>query len=169
MEKKNKADQPAVSNWTMEVVASIAIMLIGIMVVIDSQRMGGATWTSDGPGSGYFPFFVGLIITVASAAVLVQTLIKNRADLGSFISTEKLRSVSSVLLPTILYVAVIKLLGIYVSSTIFIAGFMWWFGKYGWLKIIPVSVSINILFFLTFEKWFLIPLPKGPLEKLFGY
>lgn len=153
----------------MEVCTSIILIIIGILVVIDSKRMGGATWTSDGPGAGYFPFYLGLIISIASAIVLVQTLIKKKSELGNFISKENLRSVLSVLLPTILYVAGIKLIGIYVASTIFMAAFMWWFGKYGWLKILPVSVGVSIVFFMTFEKWFLIPLPKGPLEKLFGY
>jgi hypothetical protein len=31
-----------------------------------------------------------------------------------------------------------------------------------------VSVAVPVAFFLVFERWFLVPLPKGPLENLLG-
>jgi hypothetical protein len=31
-----------------------------------------------------------------------------------------------------------------------------------------VSAGAVAVFFLIFEKWFLVPLPKGPLERLLG-
>ena len=37
-----------------------------IVVLVASYRL-GAGWTSDGPGSGYFPFYIGLIISVSAA------------------------------------------------------------------------------------------------------
>jgi p-aminobenzoyl-glutamate transporter AbgT len=36
-------------------------------------------------------------------------------------------------------------------------------------RILPVSLGVPILLFLMFEVWFLVPLPKGPVEALFGY
>jgi hypothetical protein len=32
-----------------------------------------------------------------------------------------------------------------------------------------VSVVIPIILFLLFEVWFLVPLPKGPVENMLGY
>jgi hypothetical protein len=28
---------------------------------------------------------------------------------------------------------------------------------------------VPLVVFVVFERWFLVPLPKGPLEALFGY
>ena len=63
----------------------------------------------------------------------------------------------------------IRLLGIYVASAIFIGGFMVWKGRYGWIPTLSVSLGVPIALFLMFEVWFLVPLPKGPVENLLGY
>ena len=46
---------------------------------------------------------------------------------------------------------------------------MRWFGQYGWIVTAAVSVAVPILTFLMFEIWFLVPLPKGPLESMLGF
>jgi hypothetical protein len=32
-----------------------------------------------------------------------------------------------------------------------------------------VSIGVMVAFFLMFEIWFQVPLPKGPLEAAFGF
>jgi len=77
--------------------------------------------------------------------------------------------VLTMLWPTIVYVALIVVLGIYVASAIYIGIFMLWQGKYKWPAALAVSLGVPIAMFLMFELWFLVPLPKGPLERLLGY
>jgi hypothetical protein len=74
-----------------------------------------------------------------------------------------------VVIPTAIYVALIPYIGIYVSSALLIALFMKWLGKYSWSVVIGISILVPILTFLMFEIWFLVPLPKGPLEVMLGY
>ena len=76
--------------------------------------------------------------------------------------------VLALLVPTLLYVLGIYLLGIYVSSILFIALFMVFLGNYGWLRSALVASGVSIAFFLLFEVWFKVPLPKGPVEALLG-
>ena len=59
-------------------------------------------------------------------------------------------------------------IGIYLSSFLFIGFFMRWLGKYPWWKVAVVSIATMVAFYLVFEMWFKVPLPKGPLEKLLG-
>jgi hypothetical protein len=73
-----------------------------------------------------------------------------------------------VLVPAAIYVALIGWTGIYVASTLFIAFFMRWLGKYAWWKVAAVSIGNSVVFFLIFEFWFKVPLPKGTLESLLG-
>jgi hypothetical protein len=35
--------------------------------------------------------------------------------------------------------------------------------------VIAVSVGFSVSTFLVFETWFLVPMPKGPLETWLGY
>ena len=74
--------------------------------------------------------------------------------------------VLAVLVPTSIYVGLVGFLGIYVASILFIAFFMRWLGKYDWWKLAAVSIGNSVFFFIIFELWFKIPLPKGPLEAL---
>ena len=43
--------------------------------------------------------------------------------------------------------------------------FMRWLGRYGWGMIAAIAVGVPVVTFIIFEKWFLVPLPKGPIEE----
>ncbi|MEC3769540.1 tripartite tricarboxylate transporter TctB family protein [Cupriavidus sp. SS-3] len=142
-------------------------LLAGALVVIWSNHGIGAGWAPDGPEAGYFPMRVGIIILVCSVLVGVQAL---RADRNAVFATwQQLRQVGVILVPLTVYVSLIGLLGIYVASAAFVAGFMVWVGKAAWWKAALVGVGINALLFWIFEIQFRVPLPKGPLEAALGY
>ena len=158
-------DLPAASSKSVEIAVAAIILIFGIVVIVDSVRL-GISWGDDGPKAGYFPFYVGLLLCLSSAITLFRAI---RAGAGeSFVSRGQLKLVMSVLFPTTVYVGFIAVLGIYVASIIYIAFFMWWLGKYPWLKIVPVALGVNAAFFLMFEVGFKVPLPKGPLETVLG-
>ena len=86
-----------------------------------------------------------------------------------FAERSQLALVVSVLIPITVYVAGIWLGGIYLASLVLIAYFMLRYGKYGLPATAAVSVGVPLVFFLVFERWFLVPLPKGPIERLLGF
>lgn len=159
---------PSVSNAAVDVVVVIFTFIIGVVMIVDNYRL-GAGWAKDGPESGYFPLRIGVIICIASALILARTLSGKNRDTGTFVAWQPFKQVLLVLVPTILYVAAIQFVGIYVASTLFIAAFMRVMDKYSWLKIALISVGVSATLFWLFEIQFLIPLPKGPLEAWFGY
>ncbi|WP_354673687.1 tripartite tricarboxylate transporter TctB family protein [Cupriavidus alkaliphilus] len=142
-------------------------LLAGALVVIWSNHAIGAGWAPDGPEAGYFPMRVGIIILVCSVLVGVQALRGDRAAV--FATWQQLRQVGVILVPLTVYVGLIGLLGIYVASAAFIAGFMVWVGKAAWWKATLIGVGVNALLFWIFEIQFRVPLPKGPLEAALGY
>ena len=160
--------QRGVSTKVVEMVVAAAILVLGLVAIVDSRRV-GAGWADDGPQAGYFPFYIGLILCFASAWTLWRTWFSGKDTTGVFVSHKKLRLVLSVFIPSTIYVAAIYFIGIYVASAIFIGAFMYWHGRFPWTKIIPVSLLVPVSVFLLFEVWFLVPLPKGPLETLIGY
>jgi len=157
-----------VSTKAVEIVVAASILLLSLLVIMDSRRV-GAGWADDGPQAGYFPFFIGIILCIASVWALLLAVFSSKADAGVFVSHKKLRLVISVFIPSIIYVIATYYIGIYAASAIFIGAFMYWHGRFPWTKIIPVSVAVPVAMFLLFEIWFLVPLPKGPLETLIGY
>ena len=86
-----------------------------------------------------------------------------------FAERGQLRSVWAILWPMAIYIGLIFGLGIYVSSALLIAYFMLRHGKHGPALTAAVSVGVPLFFFLVFERWFLVALPKGPLEAFFGF
>jgi putative tricarboxylic transport membrane protein len=136
-------------------------------VVYDSVRL-GARWAEDGPQAGYFPFYIGLLVCLSAVINFAVALFNRRDAERDFVELDKLRLVLAVLIPSAIYVAAISWTGIYVSSALFIAFFMRWLGKYPWWKVAAVSIGTMVVFFLIFESWFKVPLPKGPLENLLG-
>ena len=157
-------------NCTVDTVVAAILFLIGAVVVFEARRL-GATWTSDGPGSGYFPFYIGVIVCVSALGIMVQSRAARSRDEGAFVDREQLGRVLQVLVPAAAYVLAISFLGLYVASAIYIALFMILLGKYAALKSVVVAVVINAAFFLMFEVWFKVPLYKGTLQplRLLGY
>jgi hypothetical protein len=154
-----------VRNNTVDAVVAALLFMAGAVVVVEARRL-GAGWTSDGPGAGYFPFYIGLILCISSLGILVQAVAPKSRDRGAFVDREQLGRVVSVFAPAVAYVFAIVFLGIYVASAIYIALFMVILGRYPPLKSILVGVLVNVAFFMMFEVWFKVPLFKGSLEPL---
>ncbi len=169
MSEQASPDSPAspavAKNATVDAVVAAIMFALGAVVVTEAWRL-GARWMSDGPGAGYFPFYIGLIICVSSLGILVQSLALKSRDTGVFVDREQLNRVLSVLLPAAVYVLAIRFLGLYVASAFYIAIFMIVLGKYKPLKSVLLGVIVSAVFFIMFEVWFKVPLFKGTLDPL---
>lgn len=171
MKHDQAGDSPpggGLSYSAIDAITAVVIFAIGVVMMVDNYRI-GSSWAVDGPESGYFPFHIGLILCIAGLAVLLKSLLGKQRDRTVFVSWARFRLVLMVLLPTVLYVLAIQFLGIYLASVFFIAAFMRILGKISWLKTVLISVCVNLLLFWMFEIQFMVPLPKGPFEALFGY
>lgn len=141
--------------------------LLAIIGMYGSVKV-GIGWGAEGPQAGFFPFYVSAIVLIASAVNIGQAL-RDVDDTKLFAKWHELGKVFSVVVPTTIYAALVPYLGIYVSSVMLIAVFMRWFGKYRVPVVIAVALVMPVLVFFMFEVWFLVPLPKGPLERYLGY
>jgi putative tricarboxylic transport membrane protein len=177
-EKDGEDSRALVSNRTMEVLVALVLLGGSAVVIYDSVRLGFGWREGEGPAPGYFPFWVAVILGVSSFINLVGALRGHGAG-EIFVSLRPLGRVLAVLVPSLVYVALIggitlgplevPGLGIYAASAIFIFAFMIAVGRENPLKALAVSVLVPVALFLMFEKWFLVPLPKGPLEAWLGY
>ncbi len=168
MQDNHNNEGGSIGNKTMEIVTAFIILVFGAVVMWDSNRI-GAGWGSDGPESGSFPFYIGLLIVISAAVTIFNAVRMNAEEAGEFVGHDELKLVMAVLIPSIIYVALIDFIGIYVASAIFITVFMVWQGKFSIVKSLLVAIPVNVFFFMMFEVWFKIPLPKAWLEAQFGY
>jgi putative tricarboxylic transport membrane protein len=154
------------SHRKVELGVALAMIGFGAIVITGSLRV-GIGWGAEGPKAGFFPFYIGVSIILAS--ILNIGLLLSAPDRGKvFADRSQLMSVLSVVVPTAVYVVAVPFVGIYVSSIVLITGFMMWLGRYHIAYAAAVAVGVMVSIYLMFERWFLVPLPKGPLEDFFG-
>jgi putative tricarboxylic transport membrane protein len=155
------------SHRGVEIGVAVAMAILALVGIYGSIKV-GIGWGAEGPRAGFFPFYVSLAVLISCAVNFAKVVLS--ADDGQlFAEWGQIRQVLAVVVPTAIYVAAIPFLGIYVASALLIIAFMKRLGKYNWLMSIAVGVVVPILTFLMFEVWFLVPLPKGPLENFLGY
>ncbi|KRR16935.1 tripartite tricarboxylate transporter TctB family protein [Bradyrhizobium retamae] len=146
----------------VEAGVTLLIALFGVIVIAGSLKA-GINWGPEGPRAGFFPFYIGLFI-IASSGINLWNGLREDND-GLFAEWGQLRQVLSVVIPTGIYVGSMPFIGLYVASTIFIAWFMRWLGKYNWITVLAVALGMPLVTYLIFERWFMVPLPKGPVEE----
>jgi len=149
-----------------DLVTAAVLALIGGVVIADALRI-GIGWSTDGPRSGFFPFWLGLLMVAMCVAIVVQAA--RRAALRPFVSREQLGPVLKVLWPAVALVVVMQWLGLYVAAALYTGFYMRWIGRHSWLAVAAVAVGFPLVTFYIFETWFLVPMPKGPLEAWLGY
>jgi hypothetical protein len=156
---------PVISNRAAELAVALLTAAIGAGVMIGSYRV-GIGWSDIGPQSGYFPFYIGLIMLLASCGTVFFTLRRWSASGGCFIARGPLNHVLSVFVPICLYTVAIRLLGMYAASFVFIAWFMLrerGARRSSRFKALLVAGGATLAAYLIFERWFQVPLYAGPI------
>ena len=171
--KENSIETQAVIGMrTMEIIVAGLLLAFGLTIAYASYQL-GAGWAEDGPRAGYFPFYIGLIISLASVITLVQALLNRSSNAdAAFVERGQLKLVCAVLLPALVYVLIIQWFGIYLASAIYMAVFMIWLGNYAWWKAVLLGIAVSASVFVLFEIWFQVPLHKGALYNplaIFGF
>lgn len=149
-----------------EVVTASILILFGGLVLLDATRLGFG-WGTDGPQSGFFPFWLALLMVLACALIVIQAM--RESSQRPFVDRAKLAPVLKVLWPALAAVALMQAIGLYVSSAIYLGFYMRWVGRHSWVAVIVLSIGFPLATFVIFERWFLVPMPKGPLESWLGF
>jgi hypothetical protein len=126
------------TRWPELLVAAL-LLAISLVVIKDSLRV-GTGWADDGPRSGYFPFYIGIMLMGSSGYIVLRQLYFWRRENEDFAERSQLSLVLQMLIPIVVYVAVISAVGIYLASLALIAYFMLRYGKYG----LPLTALVAI-------------------------
>src|ERR1041384_2706451 len=116
------------SHRAVEIGTAIAMMAFGAIVIYGSLKV-GIGWGPEGPKSGFFPFYLGVVIIAASCINTIAAFAQDPRRI--FAEWSQLASVLSVVIPTTIYVFAVPWAGIYVSSFLLIAVFMMWLRRLG--------------------------------------
>lgn len=157
-------DVTCATRRTVEIWTAVAVAAVGAVVSLESLTHDIA-WNEAGPGSGYFPFRVGLLVIGVAAIQLVR--VQRVPGTGpakpvGFVTRAELRRSLSVFRPTAALVAAMFALGSYVPSALYLAWMLRRHGGRGWAASVAYGAVVMAIFFLIFDVWFRVPLAKGP-------
>lgn len=156
----------------VDLVTASVLMLLSAIVMYDALRL-GAGWSSEGPQSGFFPFWLAVLLAVVSILLIVQAW-RSRSK-QPFVTREQFVLVLKVLWPLAGFVLLTDPpgpwsgLGLYVAGGVYLGFYMRWVGRHDWRTVVALATVVPVITFLIFETWFLVPMPKGPVEAWFGY
>lgn len=160
-----------VSRFSAEIAAALATAAFGAVIAKGALEF-GIGWDGSGPQPGTFPFYVGTIVALASLGTLGLTVARYAAGSGGLrdvaLDRDQAKRVASFLLPLLAFVALSVTLGMYVATVLYLAFTMRFQGGYGWVTTAAVSLVTAAFLYLALEKFFQIPLLKGPVEAWLG-
>ena len=149
-----------------DLTTAVVLFLLGGVVLFDAVRL-GIGWGTDGPKSGFFPFWLAVVMMAACVAIATQAV--RGATGATFVTREQAAPVLKVLLPAVALVVAMQFVGLYVAAALYIALYMRWIGRHPWWQVVTLAIAIPLVTFIIFERWFLVPMPKGPLEAWLGF
>ena len=161
------AERALVSRTTVEIATALATGALGAAVMWGAveHEIG---WGDSGPAAGYFPFRIGALIVLGSAANLVIAFWQRRQDDRVFLTREQGGRVLSFALPLVAFVIVSLWLGLYVGAILYLFFTMVFQGGYRPLLSLAVALATAVVMRLVFPIWFKVPLLTGPLEAMLG-
>src|SRR5438477_10085958 len=121
------AEEPraVTSTRSVDIVVALLLLAFAALMGYDNWRS-GAGWASDGPKSGYFPFYLSLLLGAASLFGLVKALVDRKGAQAPFVNSDQLRRVMQVLVPTFLFCLFTQWLGVYVACLLRVARLSAW-------------------------------------------
>lgn len=146
-----------------EILTALALLGIAGIVMYQAIRLGPG-WGEAGPRSGFFPFWLSVTLGLASLWVLVQAARGSGVKATPFFPPGAIRQVLTVLLPMAGAFVLFEIVGFYIAAFLYLLVYIRLTGRHSWILTLAVGILFPVLIFLVFEKWFLVPLPKG----LFG-
>ncbi len=153
-----------------DAVTAVLLAALALVVIGEGLRL-QIGWGSDGPQPGFFVFYLGVALLAAAGVVLFRTW--RQPDQARyrqpFLTRERAVPVAKVLGPAAALIVLTHLIGLYLAGGLYLGTYMRSIGRHSWILTVLLAVGVPMATFLVFEVWFLVPLPKGPLESFLGY
>ena len=145
------------SRRTLEAATAILTCAFGVAVMVSSLN-NGIDWSESGVESGTFPFITGTIVAAASLYNLVRGWMRGT---GIVATRAGLQRTAALLLPAVLYVALIPLIGMYVGSAAYLFGTLRFQSKLSVVRSGLIAIVASVALYLVFERAFQVSLPHG--------
>jgi hypothetical protein len=142
-------------------IACVVLLVLGLAVVLGGLHYG---WGSlENPGAGFVPLLAGAAMAGFSAITLVQSLVKGWRPLADLWTGMRWQRPLIAAVCLILYSVFLRDLG-FVTATFVLAIYLYrMLRPSGWTETLVAAVLTTLGFYLLFQVWLEVQLPKGLL------
>jgi putative tricarboxylic transport membrane protein len=159
-----------------DLVSGSFLLLLGLFLSIRSTDL--RIWSKTGPGPGFFPLTVGLIICLLSVILILQGILRHVRSKRGQDKTKRAAAVEPeherpALLKVCSYIVLMVVYGLLMNSVGFlIITFLYLFIvlKYtenqGWRRTLLIGSIATVVSYLVFEYYLGVPLPLGFMKNL---
>jgi putative tricarboxylic transport membrane protein len=143
---------------------AIALLLvaIGLLVVVDAVRL-GFRWGDNGPESGFFPFWLGVILIACALIELRHVYVEHRKRTPAkpLMAEGAWKPIAWVLVPAVGMVLATELIGLHLAAALYLGFYMRAVGKIRWSTTVAVTILVPAALYVAFDRLFLVPMPQG--------
>jgi uncharacterized membrane protein len=140
-----------------DLVGGVAVLLLGIAIVFFSSQL--PYYSEYGPGPGFLPLWLGIVL-IGSAVFVLLNVLRKHVKVDTFLKPGTKQSAMMLILIFISFL-LLPLLGFSVGLAFFSGVTMRVMGKHGWMACGLTTVGIAIGIHFVFGQWLHIPLPAG--------
>jgi len=143
-------------------IAGAGLLLLGVAFAAWGLRS-YTYWGPTGPGSGFFPFWLGLIMAVLAAWLLLGA-IRGGAPDGRWLPQGRgLHRLLTVLGVTAALITVLKVVGMALGTVLFLVVILRFVEGLRWTSTLAIAVGTAAVNYLIFTYWLRVPFPVGVL------
>jgi putative tricarboxylic transport membrane protein len=139
---------------------------LGVAFSIGSLRF--SIWDQYGPGPGFFPLVIGVLVAVLSLAHFLQRIINKDNPAGALFRSSSKRKVIAYLMALVCFYFLFNSLGFLITIFLFMSAVPIVMGKKSLKLSISVGIFSVIFVYLIFIKLMSVPLPAGIIGPILG-
>jgi putative tricarboxylic transport membrane protein len=140
--------------------AVICLLLLGGVILLEGIDL-GAGWGESGPQPGFFPFVLTVAMILGALGVLYANVYREPNLRPFFEVSQEVTDLLRVGIPILVAIILIRWLGIYVASGLYLAFFMAWYGKFRWWQALAGGLLLPLAMWLLLQKGFALPMPMS--------
>jgi putative tricarboxylic transport membrane protein len=122
-----------------------------------------AYWGENGPGPAFLPFWLGLALAGLASILLIGAMRASAPGDPWLPRGEGLRRLVLVLVITVAFVALLKVLGMALGTVLFLVALLRGIDRQPWRVTISVALAVAAANYLVFAHWLKVPMPVGLL------
>ncbi|MFQ5939913.1 MAG: tripartite tricarboxylate transporter TctB family protein [Alphaproteobacteria bacterium] len=136
---------------------TVVLLALGGLVFYEAMRLGPG-WGPSGPEPGFFPFVLTIFLVAGAVGVMVLNVMKPDRRPFFEVSAE-IKDLLRVGIPIAFAVLAVRWAGLYVTSGVYLAFFMAWYGRFRWYQALAGGLVLPLAMWLTLREGFNIAMP----------